>query len=63
MTQARAVGVRTPNPAIPECVRARVSDALGSPVESWSEQTEARRVLGVAARRLDADLGARSARW
>jgi hypothetical protein len=35
----RAVGVRTPYPEVPERVRGWVSEALGSPVVSWSEQT------------------------
>ncbi len=39
MTAPRAVGVRTPYPEIPERVRAWVSETLGSPVVSWSEQT------------------------
>ena len=39
MTAPRAVGVRTPYPAIPGAVRAWVSDTLGSPVVSWSAQT------------------------
>jgi hypothetical protein len=39
VTAPRAVGVRTPYPAIPERVRAWVSDALGPPVVSWTEQT------------------------
>jgi hypothetical protein len=38
VTQPRAVGVRTPYPEVPERVRAWVSDTLGSPVTSWSEQ-------------------------
>ncbi len=38
MTAPRAVGVRTPYPDIPARVRGWVSHALGSPVESWSEQ-------------------------
>ena len=38
VTQPRAVGVRTAYPAIPERVRAWVSESLGSRVESWSEQ-------------------------
>jgi hypothetical protein len=38
VTHPRAVGVRTPYPAIPERVRAWVSSSLGSPVESWFEQ-------------------------
>jgi hypothetical protein len=35
----RAVGVRTPYPDIPPRVRDWVSETLGSPVVSWSEQT------------------------
>lgn len=38
MTQPRAVGIRTPYPEIPERIRAWVSETLGSPVVSWSEQ-------------------------
>jgi hypothetical protein len=38
VTAPRAVGVRTPYSAIPERVRAWVSDSLGSPVVSWTEQ-------------------------
>ncbi len=39
MTTPRAVGVRTPYPDIPARVRTWVSETLGSPVVSWSEQT------------------------
>jgi hypothetical protein len=38
VTQPRAVGIRTPYPAIPERVRAWVAESLGSPVVSWDEQ-------------------------
>lgn len=38
MTRPRAVGIRTPYPAVPERVRAWVSESLGSPVVSWDEQ-------------------------
>ncbi len=39
MTAPRAVGVRTAYPGIPARVRDWVSEALGSPVVSWDEQT------------------------
>jgi aminoglycoside phosphotransferase (APT) family kinase protein len=38
VTQPRAVGVRLPYPEVPERVRAWVSESLGSPITSWSEQ-------------------------
>jgi hypothetical protein len=38
VTGPRAVGVRTPYPAIPERVRTWVSESLGSRVVSWDEQ-------------------------
>jgi hypothetical protein len=39
VTAPRAAGVRLPFPSIPAPVRAWVSETLGSPVASWTEQT------------------------